>query len=240
MHDSVRREAPILGTDGPELLAELNELTEEILYSKHVAWNGGQFGPYSGHDAAGYSSLPAFLMQTNASHAPANNGSTTPNRSPKPSPHRPLTRPAPGRPRSGPRRRDRGEHLEVIAKRSRPASSVSVADRDVVEQSLTDYARTAPPTRGAKRCEPGVASGSGRCGAAAKSCEPKNGAWSRTHGGRMQLTADLDKEAADALAALFDTLGPLTAPIPHKPKPRRRAGRVIHGAATATMLVALD
>ena len=63
---SARRDgSQFWGTDGPELLAELNTVTEEIrvLEARRLELVA-QLGRTQAHDAAGYSSLPAFLVQT--------------------------------------------------------------------------------------------------------------------------------------------------------------------------------
>jgi hypothetical protein len=106
------------------------------------------------------------------------------------------------------------EHLDVITKtvEALPAS-VSIADREVVEQSLADYARIAPPNAVLKLGEALVShlDPDGLEPQAPALAEPRNRVrWHRTPTGRLQLTADLDKETGAALEKLFDQLGPRT------------------------------
>jgi hypothetical protein len=215
---SARRDgSQFWGTDGPELLRELNAVTEKIrLLESHRLELVAKLSRIQAHDAAGYSSLSAFLVQTQrvsmrtakqwVTHAQGITETLTPTGHLAPAPL-PTARVAVLEGAIG------AEHLEVITKAVEVLpTSVSVADREVVEQSLTDYARTAPPNAVHKLSEALVShlDQDGQEPQAKELAEPRNRVrWHRTHTGRMQLTADLDKEAGDALEKLFDQLGPL-------------------------------
>jgi hypothetical protein len=244
------------GTDGPELLRELNETTEQIrvLEARRLELVA-KLGRIQAHDAAGYSSLPAFLIQTQrvsmgtakqwVTHAQQITETLTPTGHVTPAPL-PTARVAVLAGAIG------AEHLEVITKTVEALpTSVSVADREVVEQSLADYARTAPPNAVLKLGEALVShlDPDGQEPQAKELAEPKNRVrWHHTPTGRMQLTADLDKETGAALEKLFDQLGPRTSTDTRHQTERHGdvLAEVIHlaaksgGDAKPSMLVALD
>ncbi len=254
---SARRDgSQFWGTDGPELLAELNDVTEQIriLEARRLELVA-HLGRSQAHDAAGYSSLPAFLIQTQrismrrarqwVTHAEQISETLTPTGHVTPAPL--------------PTAREAvlvgvidGEHLEVIAQAmdALPAA-VSVADREVVEQSLADYARTAPPRAVHKLGEALVAhlDPDGREPHAKELAEPKNLLRLHMYGnGRMKITADIDREAAEQLQKLLDFLGGLKSGDTRHQVQRFgdafteviHLAATAHGVSQATLLVALD